>query len=141
VSELKRQLKRELLRDMKPTFTAKGVQFSDIARVMSKEEHKSSIASTTEGGRPQGELQVPASGPVEGHEEPLPSFELNTIDNLAQPSLCNLVLLVGGSFQMEVRKRLVYPCQTMLGDVQTYVSSYAVVKVDMVHENLKDLKL
>jgi hypothetical protein len=42
---------------------------------------------------------------------------------------------------MEVRKRLVYPCQTMLGDVQTYVSSYAVVKVDMVHENLKDLKL
>jgi hypothetical protein len=29
----------------------------------------------------------------------------------------------------------------MLDDVQIDASSYAVVKVDMVHENLKDLKL
>jgi hypothetical protein len=35
----------------------------------------------------------------------------------------------------------VYPRQTMLGDVQIDASSYAVIKVDMVHENLKDLKL
>jgi hypothetical protein len=35
----------------------------------------------------------------------------------------------------------VYPCQTMLDDVQIDASSYVVVKVDMVHENSKDLKL
>jgi hypothetical protein len=35
----------------------------------------------------------------------------------------------------------VYPCQTMLDDVEIDVSSYVVVKVDMVHENSKDLKL
>jgi hypothetical protein len=29
----------------------------------------------------------------------------------------------------------------MLDDVEINVSSYAVIKVDMVHENLKDLKL
>jgi hypothetical protein len=42
---------------------------------------------------------------------------------------------------MVVRRGLVYPCQTMLDDVQIDASSYAVVKVDMVHENSKDLKL
>jgi hypothetical protein len=42
---------------------------------------------------------------------------------------------------MVVRRGLMYPCQTMLDDVQIDASSYAVVKVDMVHENSKDLKL
>jgi hypothetical protein len=42
---------------------------------------------------------------------------------------------------MEVRRGLVYPCQTMLDDVQIDTSSYVVVKVDMVHDKLKDLKL
>jgi hypothetical protein len=42
---------------------------------------------------------------------------------------------------MEVGRGLVYPCQTMLDDVQIDTSSYAVVKVDMVHDNSKDLKL
>jgi hypothetical protein len=40
-----------------------------------------------------------------------------------------------------VRRGLVYPCQTMLDDVQIDTSSYIVVKVDMVHDNSKDLKL
>jgi hypothetical protein len=40
---------------------------------------------------------------------------------------------------MEVERGLVYPCQTMLDDVQIDASSYVVVKVDMVHENSKDL--
>jgi hypothetical protein len=35
----------------------------------------------------------------------------------------------------------VYPCQTMLNDIQIDATSYAVVKVDMVHENSQDLKL
>jgi hypothetical protein len=35
----------------------------------------------------------------------------------------------------------VYPRQTMLDDVQINTLSYVMVKVDMVHENSKDLKL
>jgi hypothetical protein len=42
---------------------------------------------------------------------------------------------------MDVGRGLVYPCQTMLHDLQIYTSSYAMVKVDMVHENSKDLNL
>jgi hypothetical protein len=42
---------------------------------------------------------------------------------------------------MKVRKRLVYPHQTMLDDVEIDVSSYSVLKVDMAHENSEDLKL
>jgi hypothetical protein len=42
---------------------------------------------------------------------------------------------------MEVRRGLVYPHQTMLNDIQIDASSYVVVKVDMVDENSKDLKL
>jgi hypothetical protein len=64
---------------------------------MSEEEHRSNLASTmatpitteptdqvsASGGRPQGELQAVASGPVEGHKQPLPSFESDMVDNLA----------------------------------------------------------
>jgi hypothetical protein len=42
---------------------------------------------------------------------------------------------------MEFERGLVYSCQTMLDDVQIDTSSYAVDKMDMVHENSKDLKL
>jgi hypothetical protein len=42
---------------------------------------------------------------------------------------------------MEVKRGLVYPRQTILDDVQIDTSSYVVVKVDMVHDNSKDLKL
>jgi hypothetical protein len=78
---------------------------------------------------------------VEGHEQPLPSIEPDMIDNLAQPISCSFILLVGESFQMEVGRGLVYPRQTMHGDVEIHTSSYDVVKVDMVHKNSKDLKL
>jgi hypothetical protein len=70
-----------------------------------------------------------------------PSIELDTIDNLAQPIACSIILLVGGSYRMEVERGLVYPHHTMLDDVQIDTSSYAVVKVDMVHDNSKDMKL
>jgi hypothetical protein len=42
---------------------------------------------------------------------------------------------------MKIKRGLVYPCQTMTDDIQIYVSSYVVVKMDMVLENLKDMKL
>jgi hypothetical protein len=63
------------------------------------------------------------------------------IDNLAQSTTCSLILLVRRSFEMEVWRGLVYTRQTMFNDVQINTSSYAVVKVDIVHDNLKDLVL
>jgi hypothetical protein len=41
----------------------------------------------------------------------------------------------------EVGRGLVYPRQTMLDYVEINTSSYIVVKMDMVHENPKDLKM
>jgi hypothetical protein len=136
VEELKGQLRREVLGGLRPILEVQGIQFSDIGGVMSDEEHRSSFASIAAGGQPQGEHQAPQSGLIEGHGQPLPSIEPDTI---TQPTTCSLILLVGGSFQMEVRRGLVYPRQTMLDDIEIDVSSYGVVKVDMVHDNLKDL--
>jgi hypothetical protein len=64
---------------------------------MSDEEHRSSLSSTT-----------PGAGT---------SIEPDMIDNLAQPTACSLILLIGGSFQIKVRRGLVYPRQNMLDDV------------------------
>jgi hypothetical protein len=80
------------------------------------------------------------SGFVEGHEQPLPSIKSDMIDILTQPKACSLILFVGGSFRMEVRRGLVYSHHTMLDNVKIDVSSYAMVKVDTVHGNSKDLK-
>jgi hypothetical protein len=102
-------MRRELLGYLKPLLEAQGIQFPDIGGVMSEEEHRNSLASTAGGGRPLGELQVPASGSMECHEHPLPSLEPNMIDNLAQPIACNLMLLVIASFRKEIERGLVYP--------------------------------
>jgi hypothetical protein len=75
---------------------------------------------------------------IDGHE---PSIKPDMIDDLAQPTGYSLILLVGGSFRMEVRRGLVYPRHTKLDDIQIDISSYTVVKVEMVRENSKDLKL
>jgi hypothetical protein len=110
-----------VLGDLRPILEASSIQFSDIGGVMSDEEHRSSLASTATGGGS--------------------SIESDTIDNLAQLTACSLILLVRESFQMEIGRGLVYPHQTMLNDIQINTSSYDVVKVDMVHDNSKDLKL
>jgi hypothetical protein len=129
MEELKRPLKRELLGDLKPILEAQRIQLPDIEWVMSEEERRSSFDSIApapitiqpmldqvlaRGGRPQRERMGPeilASPPLHS------SLELDTIDNLAQPTTCNLVLMIRGSFQMEVRRGLVYPHQTMLDDI------------------------
>jgi hypothetical protein len=49
--------------------------------------------------------------------------------------------MIGESFQMEVGKGLVYRHQTLLNDVQIDASAYAVVKVDIMHESVKNMKL
>jgi hypothetical protein len=128
VEELKRQLRREVLGDLRPILEDQWIQFPNIGGVMSDNERRSSFASIARSRWPQG-------------EQPPPSIEADMIDNLAQPTACNLILLVGGSIQMEVRRGLVYPHQTMLDNVQIETSSYAMVKMDMVYDNLKDLML
>jgi hypothetical protein len=50
VEELKRQLRRDVLGDLGPILEASGIQFPDIGGVMSDEERRSSLASTTGGG-------------------------------------------------------------------------------------------
>jgi hypothetical protein len=90
VEELKRQLIMEVLVDLRPILEASGIQFCNTGRVMSDEEHRSSLASTVAGGGPS-------------------LIKPDMIDNLAQPIACDLILLVGGSFQMEVGRGLVYP--------------------------------
>jgi hypothetical protein len=45
VEELKRQLKKELLEDLRPILEAQGIQFPDITGVMSEEDRRSSLAS------------------------------------------------------------------------------------------------
>jgi hypothetical protein len=66
-------------------------------------------------------------------------LELDTIDNLAQPTACSLVVVVRESYQMEVRKGLVCPHHALIDDVQINTSAYVVVKVDMLHENTKNI--
>jgi hypothetical protein len=50
MEELKRHLKRKLLGDLRPILKAQGIQFPDIAGVMSKEECRSILASIARGG-------------------------------------------------------------------------------------------
>jgi hypothetical protein len=84
------ELRREVLGDLRPILEASGIQFPNIDAVMSDEECRSNLASTAAGGgRPHEDLQALVSGP---------SIELDMIDNLAQPTTCNLMLLVGEIF-------------------------------------------
>jgi hypothetical protein len=100
VEELKRQLRREILEDLRPILEALGIQFPNIDAVMSDMEHRSSLASTIAGGgRPPEDLQESASRP---------SIKPDTIDNLAQLTTCSLMLLVRRSFRMVVGRGLVY---------------------------------
>jgi hypothetical protein len=52
VEELKRQLRREVLGDLRPILEAQGIQFPNIGGVISDEERRSSFASTAGGRRP-----------------------------------------------------------------------------------------
>jgi hypothetical protein len=47
MKELKRQLRREVLGDLRPILEAQVIQFPDIGGVISDEEHRSSFAATT----------------------------------------------------------------------------------------------
>jgi hypothetical protein len=50
VEELKRQVRKEVLGDLRPILKAQGIQFLNIGVVMNDEERRSSFASTAGGG-------------------------------------------------------------------------------------------
>jgi hypothetical protein len=83
-------------------------------------------------GRPQENMLVATSGP---------SLEPDTIDTLAHPTPYNLIITILGGYRMEVGKGIVYPRMYTLNDALIDSVSFIVVKVDMVHENTKNLNL
>jgi hypothetical protein len=50
VEELKRQVRREVIGDLRPILEVSGIQFPNIGAVMSDEKRRSSLASTAAGG-------------------------------------------------------------------------------------------
>jgi hypothetical protein len=48
--ELKRQVRKEVLGDLRPILKSQGIRFLNIGVVMSDEERRSSFASTAGGG-------------------------------------------------------------------------------------------
>jgi hypothetical protein len=70
-----------------------------------------------------------------------PSLEPDTIDTLAHPTPCRLIITISRDYQMEVGKGIVYPRMNSLDDIPIDSVSFAVVKVDMMHENAKNLNL
>jgi hypothetical protein len=116
-----------------PIFESQGLPVPDIGAVGNEEERRSSLASTvTAGSVPQENLLVATSGP---------SLEPDTIDTLAHPTPCNLIITISGDCRMEVGKGIIYPRMYILDDVPIGIVSFAMVKVDMVHVNTKNLNL
>jgi hypothetical protein len=149
MKEFKRQLRRELLRDLKTICESQGKQFPDINGMMNEEECRSSFASIAAAevahqvagsGWPQG-LEITTSGAVGIKEPPRSPLEPDTIDTLAHPTTCNLVVPVEWGYRIKVEKGLVYPNLALLNDISIDSASYVVVKVYMVHENTRNLKL
>jgi hypothetical protein len=145
IEELKRQVRIQLLGDLRPIFEFQGLPVPDIGAVGNEEKRRSSLASTvatpnieladqasTESGRPQENLLVATFGP---------SLEPDMIDTLAHPTPCNLIITILGGYRMEVGKGIVYSRMYTLDDVPIDSVSFVVVKVDMVHENVKNLNL
>jgi hypothetical protein len=127
-----------------PIFESQGLPMPDIGAVGNEEERRSSLASTS--AAPNTELADQAPSGSVPQENPLgatsgPSIEPDTIYTLAHPTPCKLIITILGDYRMEVRKGIVYPRMYTLDNVPIDSVSFVVVKVDMVHENMKNLNL
>jgi hypothetical protein len=144
IEEIKQQVRIQFLGGLRPIFESQGLPVSDKGAVGNEEVCRSSLASMA--AAPNIELadQAPAGSVPE--ENPLvatsgPSLEPDTIDTLAHPIPCSLIITISGVYRMEVGKGIVYPRMYTLDDVPIDNVSFAMVKVDMVHENVKNLNL
>ncbi|KAG2561432.1 hypothetical protein PVAP13_8KG213701 [Panicum virgatum] len=130
VDAIKAELRAELTQDILSMLASPGIQLQPFSRGPSPAPgRRSSCASASA-------ADIRASMP------PMPEdascFD-DTIDRLTEPTPCSLVTTRGG-YQMEVAKGLVYPQQTILHSV-LILFGYAVVKVEMVIDDAKDIEL
>jgi hypothetical protein len=144
IEEIKQQVRIQLLGDLRPIFESQRLPMPDIGAVGNEEECRSSLASTA--AAPNTELADQAPAGSVPQENPLgatsePSLEPDTIDTLAHPTPCSLIITISGDYRMEVRKSIVYPRMYTLDDVPIDSVSFPMVKVDMVRENVKNLNL
>jgi hypothetical protein len=144
IEEIKWQVRIQLLGDLRPIFESQGLPMPDIGAIGNEEECRSRLASIA--AAPNTELADQASTGSVPQENPLgamsgPSLEPDTIDTLAHPTPYNLIITISGDYWMEVRKGIVYPRMHTVDDVLIDSVSFVVVKVDMVHENVKNLNL
>jgi hypothetical protein len=144
IEKIKRQVRIQLLGDLRPIFESYGLSMPNIGVIRNEEECRISLASTAMA--PNTELADQTSAWIVPQENPLgpmsgPSLESDTIDTLAHPTPCNLIVTISGDHRMEVRKGIVYPRMYTLDDVPIDSISFDVVKVDMVHENVKNSNL
>ncbi|PVH64317.1 hypothetical protein PAHAL_2G236100 [Panicum hallii] len=117
IDEIKRQVKMEMFGELKTIFESQGLPFPDLPGSTMSEERSDRVASTAAGAS-QGRGTERAIVPI--------SVEPDTIDGLARPTRCSLLVqlqLVGDSSRLEVR------------------ADCAVVKIDLIHEFAKNIKL
>jgi hypothetical protein len=144
IEEIKRQVRIQLLGDFGPIFESQGLPMPNIGAVGNQEERRSSLAYIAVAPNIELADLVPAG--CVPQENPLgvtsgPSLEPDTIDTLAHPTPCSLIITISRDYRMEVKKGFIYPRMYTLDDVPIDNVSFAMVKVDMVHENTKNLNL
>jgi len=134
VDKIKAELRAEVTQDILSMLASQGIQLQPFSRGPSPTlGRRSSCASASAADiHPKADPDL-----VE------PNFDAScfddTIDRLTEPTPCSLVITVGG-YQMAVAKGLVYPQQTILRSVPI-LFGYAVVKVEMVIDDAKDIEL
>jgi hypothetical protein len=145
IKEIKWQVRIQRLGDLRPIFESQGLPVPNIGVIGNEVERWSGLASIV--AAPNIELadQAPV-GSGRPQENPLvatfgPSLEPNTIDTPVQPTPCRLIITISRGYRMEVGKGIVYPRMYTLDDVLIDSVSFAMVKVDMVHENMNNLNL
>jgi hypothetical protein len=144
IEEIKRQVTIQLLGDLRLIFESQGLSVPDIGVAGNEEEYRSSLASTVAALNTELADQAPTgSVPQENSlvEMSGPSLEPDMIDTLAHPTSCSLIITISGDYRMEAEKDIIYPKMYTLDDIPINSVSFAVVKVDMVHENAKNLNL
>jgi hypothetical protein len=144
IEEIKRQVRIQLVGDLRPIFESQGLPMPNIGAVGNEEEHRSSLASIA--ATPNTELADQAPAGSVPQENPLgatsgPSLEPDTIDTLSHTTPCILIITIPGDYRMEVGKGIIYPSMYTLDEVLMDNVNSAVVKVDMVHENMNNLNL
>jgi hypothetical protein len=97
IEEIKRQVRIQLLGDLRPIFESQRLPMPDIGAVGNEEECRSSLASTV--AAPNTELADQAPARSVRQENPLgatsgPSLEPDTIDTLAHPTPCSLIITI-----------------------------------------------